>query len=85
MDSSAKLYLVQDFFIAVECPSQEEPEIVDVSAHLELTEFNLTDEEIQKLRKIVKKWELRLTDKFSQATLAASVSANICPTLENSD
>lgn len=79
MESANRLYLIQDFFLAVECPSENEPEILEVNTHLDLTEFRLTEEEIQKFRKILKKLELRLTDKFSQATLAASVTANICP------
>lgn len=79
MPNGNKMYLVQDFFLAVECPSQKDPEILEVTTHLDLTEFSLTEDEIQKLKKIMKKLELRLTDKFSQATLAASVSANICP------
>jgi hypothetical protein len=79
MESANRLYLIQEYFIAVECSNQNEPEIIEVIAHLDLTEFRLTDSEIEKFIKIIKKLELRLTDKFSQATLAASVTVNICP------
>ncbi|WP_017721552.1 hypothetical protein [Kamptonema formosum] len=77
METANRLYLIQDFFLAVECRNSNEPEILEVNTHLDLTEFRLTEEEIHKLSKIMKKLELRLTDKFSQATLAASVTANI--------
>ncbi len=79
MESANRLYLIQDFFLAVECSNPNEPEIIEVNTHLDLTEFRLTESEIDKFRKILNKLELMLTDKFSQATLAASVTVNICP------
>jgi hypothetical protein len=79
MESANRLYLIQEFFLAVECSNPNDPEILEVIAHLDLTEFRLTESEIDKFRKIMNKLELRLTDKFSQATLAASVTVNICP------
>jgi hypothetical protein len=50
MESANRLDLIQEFFLAVECSNTNDPEILEVIANLDLTEFRLTDSEIEKFR-----------------------------------
>lgn len=69
--------LVEEFFLAVECAKEGEPEIVHTTINIDLSEFEFTPQEIQKLQKLLLKLNLVLTDAFSEVLPAASVSTQL--------
>lgn len=65
--------LVEEFFMAVECSKQGEPEIIHTTINIDLSEFNFTPQELEKLQKLLRKLNIALTDVFSEVLPAASI------------
>lgn len=76
-DTHNELLIVGQVLLAVQCSRQEEPEIVETSVQVDLTEFQLTQQEAEKLEKILKRVNFALTDAFSEVCLAASVTSDV--------
>lgn len=77
MSERHQLVLVEDFLLAISCGDNDQPEVVQTTVKIDLEEFKLTEEEADKLKKIIKKLNCHLSDAFSQVCSAASVISDI--------
>lgn len=75
MTRSGKLALVEEFFFVISLTEETEP--VSINARVDLTEFNFSTNEIQKLERLCRRAELALLDSFSQRFPAVSVVVEI--------
>ena len=72
-----KLVAVESLLIAVEISESDEVVLVDAEAVLDLTEFNLTPQEVEKFDKILKKINVSLAESFQKRFPATSVISEI--------
>jgi hypothetical protein len=71
MTRSGDLALIEEFFFVVSLTEDAEP--ISISASVNLGEFNFSEDEIEKLKRLCFKTELALLDAFSNRFPAASV------------
>ncbi len=74
--SSDNLALVEEFFFVLSAESETSDPIF-ITAQVDLTEFALTEDELQKLKRLAQKLELALLADFNQQFPAASVVVEI--------
>lgn len=74
--SSDHLALVEEFFFVLSAESEASDPIF-ITAQVDLTEFALTEDELQKLKRLAQKLELALLADFNQQFPAASVIVEI--------
>lgn len=79
MDEQKEVVLTNDLLLAVPCYQEDVLVILKATINLDLSEFELTPEEIYKFRKIMQQLNYSLSDAFSKSCLAASVTTEIQP------
>ncbi|MGV0023628.1 hypothetical protein [Phormidesmis priestleyi] len=73
MTNVRNLALVEEFFLLMQRPGEAESEATLISATIDLSEFDLTEAELQKLRRVTCRLELSLLTEFCKHFEAASV------------
>lgn len=71
---SVEIY--EDLFLAVECKNTD-LKILEATANIDLTEFNLNDAELDKLRLILKRFNFEIMNAFQKCCPAVSLMAEI--------
>jgi hypothetical protein len=71
------LIAVEELLIAIEISNTDELVIVQGEARIDLAEFNLTPQEIEKFDKIFKKMNITLAESFQTQFPAVSVISEI--------
>lgn len=79
MNEQKEVVLINDLLLAVPCYEEDVPVVLQATINLDLSEFELTPEEISKFRKIMQQFNYSLSDAFSKSCLAASVTTEIQP------
>lgn len=79
MSRLKEFVLLNDVLLAVPCYHEDVPVVLEASIKLDLSEFELTQAEADKLSKIVQKMTWRLSDALAKDCLAASISSEIRP------
>jgi hypothetical protein len=79
MYDKKELVLVNDLLLAVPCYQEDVPVVLEARVNLDLSEFNLTPAEIEKLTKIMQRLTFSLSSAFSETCLAASITTEILP------
>jgi hypothetical protein len=71
--------LVNDMLLAVPCYQEDVPIVLEATINLDLSEFKLSSDELDKLQKIMQKLTVNLSNAFSKNCLAASITSDIRP------
>lgn len=80
MNSSDSSAFVQEFFFFLSNTDQDELEPpIDIAVHVDLSEFEFTEAELQKMRKLALRLELSLLTEFTRYWSAASVVVEVRP------
>jgi hypothetical protein len=79
MTNSGNLALIEEFFFVMSTNDDEETQIIDIAVSIDLAEFEFTELELQKLRRLCRRLELALLTEFTQRWAAASVIVEIRP------
>ena len=74
---SEDLVAVEQLFLAVQISDLNDVVVVDAEAIIDLTEFNLTPEEIDKIKDIFRKLNSKLVASFQEQYPASSVISEI--------
>ncbi|MDP8964788.1 MAG: hypothetical protein M3O33_12560 [Cyanobacteriota bacterium] len=77
LDNSDKLVAIEDLLIAVQFSNESEVELVQGEALIDLSEFNLTPQEVQKFQQILRKLNSELAKSLQKAHPATSVISEI--------
>lgn len=75
--TSSNLALVEEFFLLMQTPSSAEAEPTLISTSIDLTEFEFTDAELQKLRRLSQRLELALLTEFCNHFEVVSVLVEV--------
>jgi hypothetical protein len=77
LDNSDKLVAIEDLLIAVEFSKESEVEFVQAEAIIDLSEFDLTPQEVHKFQQILRKLNSELAKSLQKAHPATSVISEI--------
>lgn len=76
MQTHKTVEVSEDFLIAVECKNTD-VKLLEASANLDLTEFNLNEAELDKLRQILKRLNFEIMNALQKCSPAVSLIAEI--------
>lgn len=76
-DDLSNLVAVEDLLIAVQCPNQDDIQIIQAEAAVNLDKFNLTPQEIYKFQLILKELNSELAKSLEEQHPAVSVISEI--------
>ncbi len=77
MESSGNLAVVENFLIAVRFSNRSAVEVVEAEAKVELAEFEMTPQEVQKLGKIIKRLNASLAESLQKRCSAVSIVSEL--------
>jgi hypothetical protein len=77
MTNSQKLAVVEDLLVAIECTEAGKTEVIDSRIEIDLAEFDLSPEELQKFSGLLHKLNQKVTDALAEVCPAVSISAQI--------
>jgi hypothetical protein len=77
MTNPKQLALVEEFFLLMQTTSSSESEPTLITTSIDLSEFEFTEAELQKLRRLARKLELSLLTEFIKYFEAASVVVEV--------
>jgi hypothetical protein len=77
LENSDKLVAIEDLLIAVQFSNGTEVELVQGEAIIDLSEFNLTPQEVHKFQQILRKLNSELAKSLQKAHPATSVISEI--------
>jgi hypothetical protein len=77
MTNVNNLALVEEFFLLLQRPGDMESEPTLISTTIDLAEFDFTEAELQKIRRLTRRLELSLLGEFGKHFEAASVIVEI--------
>lgn len=77
MTNVSNLALIEEFFLLMQRPGDAESEPTLITATIDLSEFDFTEAELQKLRRLTRKLELSLLTEFCKHFEAASVMIEV--------
>jgi hypothetical protein len=77
VESSGNLAVVENFLIAVRFSNRSAVEVVEAEAKVELAEFEMTPQEVQKLGKIIKRLNASLAESLQKRCSAVSIVSEL--------
>lgn len=69
--------MLEDLWVAVECTEAGQTQIVDSRIEIDLTDFDLTPEELEKFSRLLAKINRKVMDALSEVCPAVSISTEI--------
>jgi hypothetical protein len=79
VETSDNLAVIEHFLIAVRFSNRAAVEVVQAEAKVDLAEFELTPQEVQKLRAIVKMLNNELAKSLERSCSAVSITSELRP------
>lgn len=79
METSENLAVIEHFLIAVRFSNRAAVEVVEAEAKVDLSEFELTPQEVQKLKAIVKRLNNELAKSLEKSCSAVSITSDLRP------
>jgi hypothetical protein len=83
VEPASKLAVVENLLIAVRFSNRSAVEVVEAEAKVDLAEFDLTQQEIDKFRTIIKKLNDSLVESLQKRCSAVSIVSELRPSDRN--
>lgn len=83
MEPASKLAVVENFLIAVRFSNRSAVEVVEAEAKVDLVEFELTQQETDKFRAIIKRLNESLAESLQKSCSAVSIVSELRPSDHN--